>query len=111
MDEGNSGYISLGLHFSLEEAWWEYSSPEGNISNPQTRLLLFPEIRVQLWKGCSVSGFQATKAHQGMSQPLTNHQNSPPGDPMKSTASLMFTWSITSVHGHHTSMYLTTLAS
>lgn len=111
MDEGNSGYISLGLHFSLEKAWWEYTSPEGNTSNPQTRLLLFPEIKVQLWNRRSVSGFQATKAHQGMSQPLPNHQNFPPGDPMKSMAFLTFTWFIASVHGHHPSMYLTTLAS
>lgn len=85
-----------------------YPNPEGTISNPQTRLLLFPEIKTQLWNGWSLSGFQVTKAHQGMSQPLINHQNSPPGDSMKSMAFLTFTWFITSVHGHHPSMYLTT---
>lgn len=80
-------------------------SPEGNISNPQTQLLLFPETKAQLWSGCSVSGFQATKTHQGMSQPFINLQNSPSGDPMKSIVFLMFTWSIASVHGHHPSLY------
>lgn len=82
----------------------EYPIPEGTISNPQTRLLLFPEIKAQLWSGCSVSGFQVTKAHQGMSQPLINHQNSPPGDPMKSMVALTFT--VATTH-----LSITTLAS
>lgn len=78
-----------------------YPRPKGTITNTQTQLLLFPETKAQLWSGCSISGFQATKAHQDMPQPLTNLQNSPPGDPMKSMVFLTFSWSISSVHGHH----------